>query len=368
MQVLVHGVVAAALALESLGGALAAEPRFRVQDLNALTGLSGMSPLGFNNRGDFTLVDEQGGHGYLWRDGRLQDLGVYGVGGMALNERGDVAGTRVLADGSRQPFLWRDGRFIDLAASLGARSGIAYAINESGHVVGTADDRAFMFDGSRSRWLDIPGATSSEAFDINDRGTIAGGAKLAGDTLTERGYLLHNGKVMPMPTPDRLTSEWGGAFDTRALNNAGSAAIRYHDYNEGELGGSLYVNGRYTDLGYLHFAFDINEHDWAVGNSLGEDADGNFTTAGRLYRDGQSYRLDALLTASAAAQWQRLDSANFINDRGQIVGTGTLADGHIHAFIATPVPEAPGLALMLAGLGGLGVALRGLKCRERRVV
>jgi hypothetical protein len=48
-----------------------------------------------------------------------------------------------------------------------------------------------------------------------------------------------------------------------------------------------------------------------------------------------------------------LRRAYAIDERGRV-----LLSGDRGAFIATPVPEAPGVLLMLAGPGGLGLRLR----------
>ena len=78
----------------------------------------------------------------------------------------------------------------------------------------------------------------------------------------------------------------------------------------------------------------------------------------RLFHGETVYDLSQLLTAAAAARWQRLNWAIDINDRGQVVGYGTRADGSLGAFLATPVPEAPAAFTLLAGLGVLGAVLR----------
>lgn len=354
MQRLVHGVVAATLAAGTCVGALAAELRYRLQDLNALTGLEHISVQALNNRGDFTLVDSDSDRSYLWRGGRLHDLGAWGGGTLDLNERGDVVGTRLMDNGQRLPFLWRDGRFTNLAESLGASVGAAHAVNEKGQVVGDADGRAFLYDGRQARYLDIPDAINSAAVDINDRGLIVGRAEYANDDIDERAFVVRNGVHAKMGEPIEL--EWGGQYEAMAVNNKGSVAVRYWDYNWGELGSSLYVGGRYTDLGYDSFAVDLNERDWAAGYGVAEVDYHEYAFFALVIHDGRQDYLGNLLTPAAQARWDLMEGLTGINDRGQLLGHGDLADGRSHAFIATPVPEAPAVAMMLAGLGVVGAA------------
>ncbi|WP_298231704.1 hypothetical protein [uncultured Azohydromonas sp.] len=365
MQRLVHGVVAATLAAGTCVGALAAELRYRLQDLNELTGLENIWVQSLNNQGDFTLVDRDSERSYLWRGGRLHDLGAWGFGTLTLNERGEVAGTRLMDDGRRLPFVWRDGRFIDPLAGLGASAGEAHDINESGHVVGEADGRAFVWDGTRSRYLDIPGTTAASALAINDRGVIAGGLSRAGDQwLEERGYLLRDGQVQTLPEP--ILFEWTGAYRATEINNAGSTIVSWDDHNWGEYGSTLYVGGTRFDLGYGTFARDINEHDWAAGYSVFEVQWDEYEFSALVFHDGQRLSVSKMLTPEANARWDWLEYVSAINDRGQLLGDGRLADGRTHAFIATPVPEAQAVATMLAGLGVLGAAMRGRRRGQGR--
>jgi len=54
-----------------------------------------------------------------------------------------------------------------------------------------------------------------------------------------------------------------------------------------------------------------------------------------------------------------------VNDLGQIIGSATEADGTGYSFLLTPtaIPEPAAWAMMLVGLGGLGVGLRSSRRR-----
>lgn len=361
MHPFIHRMAAAALAIAAASALAQEPPLYRVRDLNALTGMDDISVSALNNRGDFAFTDLASGSSYLWRRGSLHDLGTVGAGELVLNERGDVAGTQV-RDGRRVPFVWRNGSVTNLADALGAASGEASGINARGQVVGVADQRAFVFDGRHARFLDVPGATTSAAAGINDNGLIVGSAVFAGDSLDARAFTLRGGRFDKMPEP--IVFEFGGRYGALAVNNAGNALVGYSDYNWGEPGTAMYVNGRIFDLGWRAFAHDINNHDWAAGTFVAEVNEDEFVAIAQLYHDGQDFTFDRLLTAGAAARWEHMNNLNAINDRGQVVGRGTRADGSIGAFIATPVPEAPAALTLLAGLGTLGAALRPRRRKE----
>ena len=365
MQAFLPRLAAAALAACAATGALAQEPpRYRVLDINLLTGREDISVTALNNRGDFTFLDYDDNHSYLWRGGRVHDLGTWGGGTMDLNDRGDVVGTRLLDDGRRMTFLWRKDSVIDLAATLRAGESTALSINSRGQAVGMADGRPFLYDGRRTRYLDLPGTTDGAVSDINDAGLIAGTARFVGDTgVDARAFVLRDGMVHALPEP--IVFEFsGGDYAALAVNDAGDTVMQYTNYNTSGRGTALYVDGQVFDLGYDSFARDINNRGWAAGFTLTETGPGVRQPAAMLFEGGTGYSLAALMTAAAGERWQQLFDAQDINDRGQVAGSGLMADGSTHAFIATPVPEGPAALSLLAGLAVLGAALRARRREE----
>lgn len=146
-------------------------------------------------------------HAFLWRKGKLRDLGTFGGPNSeprAVNRQGFVAGwadTRKTSAADRHEgevcgdwkyrrpaphaFLWKQGRLIDLG-TLGGLESEAQGINDKGQVVGWADTKridsddcpvghAFVWEnGTMTDLGTLPGGKESEAVAINNRGQIIG--------------------------------------------------------------------------------------------------------------------------------------------------------------------------------------------------
>ena len=129
---------------------------------------------------------------FIWRGGRVvtelvsPDASYPDVEARRINNRGEVAGTRVLYDPgytARLAFVWRHGRFMDLG-SLPAPNAIwsfASSINDWGEVAGYTIDNDFNFYAVPFRWyrgrasrLQIDPALSANALDINNFGQVVG--------------------------------------------------------------------------------------------------------------------------------------------------------------------------------------------------
>lgn len=118
-----------------------------------LAGLGGSAPWvssyhqSVNERGDVVgsgaLPGGDTHHGILWTAGRPTDLGSLGGDSTAtaLNARRDVTGsseTRPGGEGRTHAFLWRDGRMHDLGVPEGYVSSQGLLLTERGAVLGTA--------------------------------------------------------------------------------------------------------------------------------------------------------------------------------------------------------------------------------------
>jgi len=247
-------------------------------------------------------------HAALWQNGTIRDLGT--LGGPAsyayfIDGGGQVAGvsyirpqqpvqppgTPLWPDGVPliHPFFWENGRMTDIG-TLGGVFAFADAMNSVGQVVGRSDLRGdeamHAFRWSKGKMIDLGtiGDAISAPSSINDLGAVVG-------------FLVG---------ADRI-------------------------------GGFLWRDGVMTDLGTLPgltctFPHSINNKGQVVG-----DADNcNFGVGGTvwLWQDGVGFvDLNALLPPGTD---MHLLEANFIDDRGEIVGEGLLPNGDAHVFVLIP--------------------------------
>lgn len=139
-----------------------------------------------------------------------------------------------------------------------------------------------------------------------------------------------------------------GSYSASALdiNNAGQVLLSFNTFDVTAT--YIYKGGDYTRLPHNRFftGLDINEQGWVLGLA------GRYTRRPKLYMDGVFYDLNSRILRGEDRDWKILE-VYAMNDFGQIIGRGT--DG---GFIATPVPEPHIYALMLTGLGLIGVVLR----------
>jgi probable HAF family extracellular repeat protein len=130
-------------------------------------------------------------HALLWQNGKVSNLGTLGgtTGAFPsdINNLGEVVGYSNLPDNTTtHAFLWRNGKMHDLGTLPGDSSSFGFGINNLGQVVGYSCDesgncRAFLWQNGTTVDLNTLLPANSPlylvvAFDINDRGEIAGQA------------------------------------------------------------------------------------------------------------------------------------------------------------------------------------------------
>lgn len=87
------------------------------------------------------IIVGQGAGACLWRHGKLHSLGGLGGRGSAaycINDRGDVVGYGLISDYIGHAFLYRDGKMRDLGTLSGCVESYAHSINNMGDIVGEA--------------------------------------------------------------------------------------------------------------------------------------------------------------------------------------------------------------------------------------
>ena len=352
-------LLALTMALATAGGAQA-QLRYRVETISVLGPDNADSyswAFGLNNHGTVvgyasTQGDEVPFRAFVYEKGQIRGLG--NLGGLTtaqadgINDRGQIVGYAadwVIAE--NRPFLYERGQLKDLNPDPGFGSaGYAHAINESGHVAGTMNGRAYVHDGTQPRFIpfELEDLGTTIAWGINDHGVVVGRTEYG--LAHSFAFVWDGSSLSYLPIPQGA-ADW--IIEGKDINNAGQIVVQANDR------AYLYEGGAYQALGTLSGGFTsaraINEKGWIVGES--EVASGvPQPSRAFLWRNGRMRDLNTLLDPGAAQHWT-LHYAMDVNDRGQIVGLG-MVDGLTRAFIATPVSEPDTWALLLAGLGSVG--------------
>ena len=213
-----------------------------IVDLGTLGGPSSMAH-GINDLYQivgFSTTTGGAGHGFLWVDGILTDLGT--LPGMThstaydINEAGQVVGSSYAGAGTVRAFLWSAGAIQDLPPPPGYCCSEAFAINDDGLVAGAVSvtsgspHAAIWRDGVAT---DLQGAGPGEGFawDINGSGRIVGTfySDFGGGTQGSFTWTESDGLQLLDGTAD------GG--EALAINDAGqivgwSGGVAYH-WDEG---------------------------------------------------------------------------------------------------------------------------------------
>jgi probable HAF family extracellular repeat protein len=259
-----------------------------------------------------------------------------------INDAGEVVGLYGDPNSDRgHGFLYSGGTYTTLVPP-GSYFSDASGINDAGQIVGlynvsqTGFSKGFLLTSGTYSDIVPPGASFNiQATGINNAGQIVG---YYGQTGSPHAFLFDNGSYTSLDQPGSTDT------DVLAINNAGQIL------GESSRGQFLLTGGTYTPLNLLGGATGFND----VGQIVGLYQDG---VHGFLLSDGV-YTLLAVPGAEATRPVG-------INNSGQIVGNYIGADGHIHGFLATPVPE-PSTLLLLA-MGTLGLIGWVWRCEGRAV-
>jgi probable HAF family extracellular repeat protein len=302
---------------------------------------------GLNNAGQ--VVGNAGGRAVLWDNGTAIDLGTLGGSfshAAAINDQGQVVGTAALpGDADVHGFLitpqggaWfrdsdLDGRN-DLMVDLGTQIAPT-GINNAGQVVGNSGSDAFLWDPVNGM-VDLRGG---DATAINEAGHVTGtaGVPFVGDA--------GNGITLLDPGPDYTSSS------VAAINNAGQI-VGYHwvnpptenpyqiafrwtpDTPNGITGSYSYL---YDPLGLSSSASDINNIGQVVGSHTVDVGIIDTVYAERAFLWDTAGGLVDLQNQLLSSYYPvpTLENAQAINDRGAILAGSYNGWGE---YLLTPIP------------------------------
>ncbi|OEZ57544.1 HAF repeat-containing protein [Duganella sp. HH105] len=362
LRVPLASTLAAAILLAFASEAAATQAPYTYMALSSLGGDSGANAI--NNAGQITgysYSDATVFHAVRWTGSAVTDLGApsgLSSSGLAINLSGQVAGNIIDAySPSLTAARWTGTQQITLPSLSGDRSR-ALGINDAGTVVGYSSGQekghqATMWNGTDATLLGSLNSSSfgSTATDINNNGAATGFSYVNGSD--DRHAVVWNGGVIT-----DLGTLGGSISYGSGINDAGvvvgyattSANMDFH--------ATLWNNGTVTDLGTGNMdgamAADINNKGQAVGFAWTDS-----TFHAMLWQHGAAIDLNTYLDPTLVSQGWELQTADGINDQGQIVGKATNRyTTATQAFLLSPVPEADGYSMLLAGLGLVGWSAR----------
>lgn len=262
------------------------------------------------------------------------DLG--GLGGSsnsayAINNAAQVVGYGTLASGDQHPFVATTAGMVDLG-NLGGHYGKAVAINGNGEITGnsmTAANVYHCFISYGTGLVDIGSLSSNGgcvASAINSNGLVVG---YANNGTATHAFLYDGQKLNDLGTLGGKTSSAAAINDSGTI--VGQAAIL-----SGVSRAFVFTGSQMTNLGTLgpatgnSAAISINASGQILGNYSTTVAP---TSRPFFYSSGVMTDLNSLVPGLTA-----IDPSNiYLNDAGQIAGTGTI-NGQQHAFLLTPTP------------------------------
>jgi len=233
------------------------------------------------------ILHDVGDRAFVYKDGQYTILppaqGKGWSSAIAINNKGEVAGTRSIADGvvPENAYFWSEATgFIDLGL-MDAPKTAGIDINDSSQLTGrrgipASSDEAFIWDDGELLFLGpIPGGTTSTPAGINNQGQIAGAGLIeegGSEEPTVRSFFWNGGVMSP------LGGLSGYAVTTaRGLNDSGQVVGSCVAYiGSSDWRGFLWQNGSLHDLndlmppavGLIERAWDVNNSGLIVGDGV----------------------------------------------------------------------------------------------------
>lgn len=303
--------------------------RFGPGGLTDLGTLGGTSSQGFalnslgHVAGESTLTGDAASRGFLQDGNSMQNLGTLGGNYStvtAINDTGQVVGNSLTpGDITLQAFISQGGVMTGLG-HLGGDFSTGAAINQSGKVVGASltalsEFHGYLYTGGTMVDLGSLGGGYSAAYAINNSDVVVGESTVANADV--HGFRFSGGVMTDLGT---LGGTYSSAY---AINSAGQIIGTSSTTDDAQVNGFIFTGSTMTDLGTLGGNFSTPHALNDLGQVVGETETSEFVPRAFLWQGGSMIDLNTLLPANSG--WQ-LNSAQFINNAGRIVGRGTLND------------------------------------------
>ncbi|MFZ6656561.1 DUF3466 family protein [Undibacterium sp. TJN19] len=264
-----------------------------------------------------------------------QDSNAYGINNLSTvvgSSSEDINGhTQTVAT------AWQNGETRYLPSlSNGQYKSIARAINDHGVIVGESftnsasnESRATLWDDTGVIDLGTLGGKYSEAFAINNTGTVAGWASTGKPDDFMHPVIWKEGKIINL-SPTHLGM-------AASINDYGIAAGFIVDEQQSSRA-TVWINQKEiiltSNAGTYSYTNAINNKNQIVGSELTKDGQQHAL----LWNgpDSAPVNLDQFLDQSQIDDGWQLSGASGINDKGWIIGTASNAKTHeVHAFVLT---------------------------------
>lgn len=299
-------------------------PSYVVEDLGALPGDVTSVASGINASGDVVgwSTSKYGSRAFLYSDGAgMVELPALGEGDSRardINDSREIVGTSAAIKGLKgRAVLWVDGKVNDLGTLQGGGGSDAWAINNSGQIVGSvavgdfiASEHAFLYEQATGMVDLTPDLHQAVALDINDAGEITGYCD-ASDGSQHAFYWLAKELVDLGELPGFGFSS-GAALNEKGLvvgTATSPGSKQAHMFSVDAATAMKDLNGK---LG-VAFALAVNSAGDVVGYVPGVT-----TTRAILYTQAAGVR-DLNTLISQPKLWT-IEGATDINDAGVIVG------------------------------------------------
>ena len=218
-----------------------------------------------------------GDRGFVYKDGQYTILppaqGKGWSSAIAINNKGEVAGTRSIGDGvlPENAYFWSEATgFIDLGL-MDAPKSMGRDLNEAGDVVGlrgvaVASDEAFLWHNGELSFLGVvPGGFTSAALGLNNQGQIVGVGLIddpEGGDPYGRAFLWSSGAMESLEVPSGFRSS-----TAVAINDLGQGVGKCTAKPSGDWHSFLWQHGAAHDLNNLvPPGYGALERSWGINN------------------------------------------------------------------------------------------------------